>query len=109
VAQAQVPWTVPKSDFGGATPINIRSWIRYQDYPSVAVAGGEQGYVVVGFDIDVKGRVTNCAVTKSSGYERLDRVPCPMLTKRARFKPATDAGGAPRTTSASTSMSFWTP
>ena len=107
VAGAQ-PWTVPKGDYGGAEPRNIDSWFSYHDYPDAAVKAGEQGYVTVSFTIGTDGRMADCTVVRSSGYARLDAIPCKVLTKRARFKPAKDASGAPTVTHRTTSMSFWT-
>jgi TonB family protein len=103
------PWPEPKSDFGGAEPLNLSSWYTFEDYPQSALAGNEQGMVVIGFTIGVNGRMTDCHVVQSSKHKDLDAVPCRVLTRRARFKPATDAQGQPRSTVGTTAMSFWTP
>jgi TonB family protein len=102
------PWTLPKDDFGGAVPLNMKHWVTYDDYPDVAAKSGQQGYVTVSFAIGVDGRMTDCNVIRSSGYSILDAIPCKVLPKRARFAPAKDANGIPITTRGSTSMSFWT-
>jgi len=108
VATAQAPWSVPPDDFGGAKPRSIGSWFSYDDYPDSAVKAGEQGYVTISFLIGLDGRMTDCKVVRSSGYPRLDAIPCKVLTKRARFTPAKDASGAPIVTHGTTSMSFYT-
>jgi protein TonB len=100
--------TPPASDWGGAVPLNLRSWFSYEDYPDAAAIAGEEGYVTVAFAIGADGRMSDCQVTRSSGFKRLDDIPCKVLPKRARFKPALDANGAPMATRGSTSMSFYT-
>lgn len=102
-------WTLPKSDFGGATPLNPERWMTFQDYPAASIRKKEQGYVMVSFEIDAKGKVTDCVVSRSSGYSRLDEVPCRLLKRRARFRPAVDSDGSPRATHGITAMSFRLP
>lgn len=63
------------------------------DYPLDALRNGEQGVVLARLEIDARGRVSDCTVENSSGYESLDRATCSILTKRARFLPAHDANG----------------
>jgi protein TonB len=108
-AQQRPPWTTPPSDFGGATPILSRPLLRFSDYPTSAVREGQQGYVVVRFTITARGRAADCVVTRSSGFRRLDAVPCRLILARARFHPARDANGQARATIATTSMQFWMP
>jgi protein TonB len=108
-AQQGPPWQVPVSDFGGAEPENLRAWFRVEDYPTDAMRRNERGFVTVRFQILPNGRVGECSVIRTSGHKRLDRVPCRLLEKRARFKPAKDAGGAAVTTVGTTSMLFWMP
>lgn len=108
-AQMRAPWTLPESDFGGATPINEAKWIGFEDYPLSSIRAKETGYVVVEFTISAEGRVLDCDISRSSGHSRLDRVPCRLLEKRARFVPAKDENGIPRETRGTTAVSFWTP
>jgi periplasmic protein TonB len=74
---------------------NLASLFTDQDYPAEAIAAREEG--VVGFTLDVgpEGRVTACAVTRSSGSSALDGTTCRLMTSRARFTPAVDAAGEP--------------
>ena len=109
VAAPKAPWKMPKSDYGGAEPLNAREWYTFKDYPSSALSGGEQGLVTVTFTINTEGSVSDCRVAKSSGYSSLDAVPCALLISRAKFKPAVDAQGQPKATIGTTSMSFWMP
>jgi TonB family protein len=84
-------------------------WYTFEDYPESALRKGEQGMVVIGFTIDTRGRLTDCHVVQSSRFKDLDAVPCWVLVKKARFKPALDAQGQPQATTGTTAMSFWTP
>jgi TonB family protein len=65
------------------------------DYPAEALRNGEQGSVRVALDVDADGRVTACAVTQSSGSRSLDDGTCPLMMRRAAFKPALDRAGRP--------------
>jgi TonB family protein len=62
-------------------------------YPKESLANGEQGVVLYHVRIDSRGRATDCEVTQSSGYDRLDMATCSMLMDRARFTPGRDARG----------------
>jgi len=103
------PWPEPKSDFGGAVPLNQAEWYRFEDYPMSAVSGDKEGMVVVGFTIDAEGRISECHVVQSSKHRDFDAVPCKALKKRARFKPAIDEQGQPKETAGTTAVSFWMP
>ena len=65
------------------------------DYPAAAIRAGEQGDVGFRLDVGSDGRVAQCTVTSSSGSAILDSATCRMLTRRARFTPATDASAMP--------------
>ncbi len=69
------------------------SWVTNDDYPPSAQRDGVEG--VTGFSLAVgpDGRVTGCSVTASSGSSLLDDTACRLLTRRARFNAAKDAGG----------------
>lgn len=62
------------------------------DYPLEALANGEQGTVVISFDINAEGKVENCRILQSVSPS-LDTESCTMWTRRARFEPARDARG----------------
>jgi protein TonB len=78
------------SDFGGAQPLNRAKWFSGNDYLAAAVAAHHSGTVDISFTIGVNGRVSGCSVVRSSGYADLDLATCPLLERRARFKPAVD-------------------
>ena len=108
-AQQGPPWTLPAPDYGGATPLNAGEWYSFNDYPMAAVERREQGYVVIRYTITTAGRATDCRVIRSSGFARLDAVPCRIFERRALFNPALDQHGSPRATTATSAMQFWLP
>jgi protein TonB len=108
LGQQRPPWPIIK-DFGGATPKNEGTWVTPDDYPSQSLSKGQQGNVVVAFDISAKGRAENCVVEASSGVAAFDRVPCRRIEQRARFQPASDGNGVPKATKARYSVAFWIP
>jgi protein TonB len=71
------------------------SWVTNDDYPPSAQRDGVEG--VTGFSLAVgpDGKVTGCSITASSGSSILDDTACRLLTRRARFNPAKEAGGNP--------------
>src|SRR5215813_8537304 len=73
-------------------PVAITSHaITAADYPIQSVRLGEQGTVAVQYQIDETGAVVECAVTRSSGLQRLDQAACAVVV-RWKFTPATQAG-----------------
>jgi protein TonB len=66
--------------------------ISLGDYPEEALIRGEQGPVTVELTVNPRGRVSACKVVVSAGWS-LDRATCLVMTKRARFKPATNSEG----------------
>jgi len=107
LAQNESPWPRVR-EYGGATPKNENLWIGAFDYPSDALRKGQQGNVIVAFDITADGRVKNCVVEASSGTPSLDRVPCRLIERKARFKPANGESG-PFATKGRYSVAFWLP
>ena len=59
----------------------------FTTYPAESLAKGEQGIVHYRVKIDRKGQASECEVTQSSGYSRLDNATCQLLMERARFTP----------------------
>ncbi len=70
-------------------------WVTSDDYPSRALREGRSGVVGLRLDVSIDGRVAGCTVTSSSGHSDLDSTACQLVTRRARFKPATDSSGSP--------------
>lgn len=70
-----------------------QSWVTNDDYPPSAQRDGVEGSTGVNVQVGPDGRVTTCSVTSSSGSTILDDTACRLVTRRARFNPAKDAGG----------------
>lgn len=79
---------------GGGTPLRwIKGRIKDSDYPRAALRRGASGTVGLRFTVGVKGRVTGCAVTRSSGDADLDATTCRLIVERFRYEPSRDAQG----------------
>ena len=72
---------------------NLASYVSNDDYPSAALRNGEEGTTGFRLTIGADGRVTNCAITSSSGSSSLDSTTCRLMRSRARFTPARDSNG----------------
>lgn len=95
-APAQPPViAAPTVSKAAAAKGNPADWITNDDYPSDALSAEAQGTTAIRWDINTAGRVENCTVTSSSGNASLDRAACNALTRRGRYAPALDQGGAP--------------
>lgn len=70
-------------------------WVRAADYRSQWLRAGIEGRVGITLVISNSGRVDSCQVTQSSGHPYLDEYTCDLVSRRARFQPATD-GNAKR-------------
>ena len=80
---------------GGGRDWEPVSAVKDKDYPLWAADAGVRGTVGVRFVIGVRGRLTDCVVTSSSGSRELDAMTCPIMTKRLRFRPRLDRAGHP--------------
>ncbi len=81
-------------DGDGGTPLRWKSGrIKDSDYPRAALAAGIGGTVHLRFTVGPKGRVTDCAVTRSSGNAALDETTCRLIRQRFRYEPSRDAQG----------------
>jgi protein TonB len=74
---------------------NLVALFSTDDYPQSAIRNEEQGTTAVRLTIGPDGRVSDCAVTSSSGSSSLDSATCSILRRRARFTPAKDQAGNP--------------
>jgi len=72
---------------------NPGNWAGPNDYPRRALREEREG--VTGFRVTVgtDGRVSDCQITRSSGHADLDEATCTNITRRARFRPATNGDG----------------
>lgn len=92
-----LPSPSPSASFvpRGASPLGSPGkWATTSDYPAAALREEREGVARFRVTIGGDGRVRNCEITASSGSADLDRATCANISKRARFKPATDGTGA---------------
>ncbi|HEU0134992.1 MAG TPA: TonB family protein [Allosphingosinicella sp.] len=66
--------------------------ITDSDFPDHVRRGGT---VHLRFTVAPTGRVSDCAVTRSSGSRDLDNVTCRLIVRRFRYRPARNAEGQP--------------
>lgn len=72
---------------------NLASYVSDADYPAAAIRAEDQGTTRFRLTVSPSGRVTDCAVTSSSGSPALDAATCRLMKQRARFTPARDSSG----------------
>ena len=84
---------------GGAKPAvkarRLRGALRDSDYPAAAAEVRAGGTVFIRFTVRTDGRVEQCSVTRSSGFQVLDETTCRLVERRFRYRPARDAAGQP--------------
>lgn len=88
---------IQTAGFGGAAPQNLPEWFTGSDFPShpVKVDYSNIQPVIIEFDITKNGRMENCTVNQSSGFDLIDMITCKLSERRARFRPANDPDGNP--------------
>jgi protein TonB len=69
--------------------------IKDSDYPRAAAEAGASGTVTVRYRVEIDGRATRCAITRSSGNAELDETTCRLIEQRFRYEPSRDADGRP--------------
>jgi protein TonB len=79
----------------GSPPRRIAGRIADSDFPDDAYVAGGEGIVHLRFTVAPSGRVSDCAVTRSSGSRQLDNLTCRLIIKRFRYRPARNAEGKP--------------
>lgn len=78
----------------GAAPKNDpASWVNEGDYPPRDETEGNEGTTIFRVTVNADGRVSACAIVRSSGHAGLDAAACRAVASRARFAPATDDNG----------------
>jgi TonB family protein len=70
-----------------------QSWVTNDDYPRSAVRAYWMGTTHFRLEIDPQGSVSDCEITRTSGYPVLDETTCSLLKRRALFAPAEDEQG----------------
>jgi protein TonB len=76
---------------------NPGNWATTNDYPRRALREEREGTSRFRVTVNTEGRVSDCQITGSSGHPDLDEATCQNITRRGRFKPATDGEGQPTT------------
>lgn len=102
----------PRPSFAARTPEPITQpgrWVTPDDYPTTDLRLGHVGVTGLRLTIGEDGRVSQCDVSRSSGWPALDQAACTRLSQRARFKPATDGFGAKVSGSYSTAIRWQIP
>ena len=72
---------------------NPGSWATQNDYPSRALREERSGTTRFTVTVGTNGRVENCQITGSSGHPDLDEATCKLISRRARFRSATNGDG----------------
>ena len=73
---------------------NLGQYVGPDDYPPEALRRGQQGTVRFVVTVGTNGRVTECTITRSSGYEQLDEGTCRLARRKLRFNPGRVGGRA---------------
>jgi len=89
---APVVAEAPKIPGTRAIPNKRNREITPEDYPDASRRAEEQGTTGIRVTVGTDGKVKNCEVVKSSGFNRLDERACQIATRRWRFTPATENG-----------------
>ena len=71
----------------------VNTLFTVNDYPKKAVRYGWEGAVAADITVGPEGRVSDCRIAQSSGYQLLDDTTCRIIVTRARFIPARDKDG----------------
>ena len=80
---------------GAARAQRISGALANSDYPRSALRAGAEGTVSVRYTVGADGRVSGCAVTRSSGHPELDSTTCRLIERRFVYRPARDSTGKP--------------
>ena len=65
----------------------------YFPYPSDSLQRREEGTVGYRVEVDKRGELRTCEVTRSSGFRSLDSATCTLLIRNGRFKTRTNSEG----------------
>jgi TonB family protein len=71
------------------------SFVNNDDYPAAALTAKQQGLTIFQLTVSAHGIPSRCAIAQSSGSALLDSTACALAMRRARYRPARDAGGQP--------------
>lgn len=74
---------------------NPGNWVTNDDYRPRWIQEELSGTARFTLQIDARGKVTGCSITRSTGHAALDIATCDLVSKRARFDAARDSNGKP--------------
>ncbi|RIA43603.1 outer membrane transport energization protein TonB [Hephaestia caeni] len=96
----------PRVDQSAKIRGNAGRFFGPDNYPSQAKRENAEGTTRVRLTVGTDGKVTNCAVTSSSGNDSLDDTTCRIFRSRVRFTPAKDQSGNPISDSLTQSVTW---
>jgi len=95
VGIASLPLSVAAGAQDKSSPVrpleNPGTWLHAEEIP--AAARKETGSVAITVTVTPSGKVSDCAIAKSSGVPILDETACAMVVRHGRFEPARNASG----------------
>jgi periplasmic protein TonB len=89
------PSASPFDPVGAKARGNPGQWVTNDDYRPRWIRESLTGKASFTLSIDASGKVTGCAITRSTGHAVLDTATCNLVSKRARFDAARDGNGKP--------------
>lgn len=75
--------------------VQVAGRLSARDLPRDVLQPGGELAVSVAYVVGTDGRVRDCAITASSGYQAVDLLVCRLLVERFRYRPARDGAGRP--------------
>ncbi len=87
------PPSLPFDPIAAAPLGNPGGWIRDSDYLTSWINRDYSGVAAFSLEIDARGKVSDCSITRSTGHAALDEATCRLLQRRAQFEPAKDGNG----------------
>lgn len=89
-----VPPSIPAVEPIAASPRNDPgTWVTDADYRTSWIRRDMVGKARFRLEIAANGRVSDCTITRSTGYDALDQATCRLVSRRARFQPARGPDG----------------
>lgn len=76
-----------------AAPPAASDSLEVDAYPAKSRELKEEGTVHYRVEVNSKGQLESCQVTRSSGFERLDEATCKLMVRAARFDVRKDQNG----------------
>lgn len=95
LAMTPLQISTPPTSGHATPPIPVPDYLKragVPQYPPKAYRDGLTGTAMVEMRVDVRGRITGCKVSSSSGSDELDDASC-AYARNIRFQPARDSEG----------------